>query len=179
MVLLGCLGSLLPAFYPFEAELRGATATEYGTVFGIMNIGICITSLYYSKYGSNHDVKLCLCCGYVTDSLCGVVFSLMIYISSSSLFIWVSCLIRFIAGIAHALGLCSATTILMTTFPDKVMVTMTSTLLVMKYSNLYLYDVIRMNISISNISMTQQQGTIRALMDSSVGVGYTLGKILG
>ena len=136
MVLLGCLGSLLPAFYPFEAELRGATATEYGTVFGIMNLGICITSLYYSKYGSNHDVKLCLCCGYMTDSLCGVVFSLMIYISSSSLFIWVSCLIRFIAGIAHALGLCSATTILMTTYPDKVMVTITSTLLIMKYSNL-------------------------------------------
>ena len=118
--------------------MRGATPTEYGAVFGIVNLAICIGSLYYSKYGSNLDVKLCLCCGYMTEALCGFAFSLLIYISSSSLFIWLSCLIRFIAGIAHAMGTCSAMTILMTIFPDKVMMIIMNTALIMKY-----YDVLK------------------------------------
>ena len=119
--------------------MRGATPTEYGAVFGIVNLAVCITSLYFSKYGSNHGVKLCLFCGFMTDGLCGLVFSLLIYISSRSLFIGLSLLIRFIAGIAHAMGTCSAMTILMTIFPDKVMMIIMNTALIMKYSNFTMF----------------------------------------
>ena len=36
-----------------------------------------------------------------------------------------------------------------------------------------------MNTSILHWALIKQQGTIRALMDGSIGVGYTIGKILG
>lgn len=118
--LLGCLHSLLPTFYPFEAESRGATPTEYGIVFGIPSLFACVTSLYFGKYGSNYGVKLCLSCAAIMEGLCGILFSFLAYVTYSSLFIGLSCVNRSMVGIVQAIRQCSGFAILLSMYPVKV-----------------------------------------------------------
>lgn len=37
-------------FFPKEAELKHATATEYGLVFGIFELVVCLASPFYGQF---------------------------------------------------------------------------------------------------------------------------------
>lgn len=37
-------------FFPKEAELKNATATEYGLVFGVFELVVCIASPFYGQF---------------------------------------------------------------------------------------------------------------------------------
>lgn len=47
-----CVMSLQAPFYPAEAERKGASATEYGLVFGIFQLVCFFLSPIYGKYVS-------------------------------------------------------------------------------------------------------------------------------
>ena len=50
--------SLLPPFYPMEAEQRGATSGQYGFVFGSANLAAFISAPLFGRFGGIIGVKL-------------------------------------------------------------------------------------------------------------------------
>ena len=54
----GLIISLLPSFYPREAELRGATSGQYGFVFGAANLAAFITAPLFGRFGGKIGAKL-------------------------------------------------------------------------------------------------------------------------
>lgn len=47
----GLLISLIPPFYPMEAEGKGATPSQYGFVFGIANLAAFISAPIFGRWG--------------------------------------------------------------------------------------------------------------------------------
>ena len=119
-IALGLLISLQPPFYPSEAELKGATPSEYGFVFGIANLSLFIFSPIFGKYGPTIGPKICFNLGAVMQGVSGFLFAFLPYCEGVALFIGLSYLLRFVEGLGTAMAWSSAMGILMHVFPDKV-----------------------------------------------------------
>ena len=117
---LGILSSLLTTFYSYEAEIRGATSSQIGAVFGLLSLTTCMTSFYVSSAVEKYGVKLCFCSGVLIENLCGFSYSFLSYISNGDIFIGISCIIRLITGFGIAMKSISGIALLMTINPDKV-----------------------------------------------------------
>ena len=119
-VVLGILSSTLFTFYSYEAELRGATSSQIGAVFGLLSLTTSMTSFYVSSAVAKHGVKLCFCSGALIEGLCGFSYSFLSYISNGSLFIGLSIIIRLITGFGIAMKAISGIGLLLTINPEKV-----------------------------------------------------------
>ena len=51
--------SLQAPFFPAEAEKKGATATEYGLVFGVFELVVFLISPIYGQYLNRIGPKVC------------------------------------------------------------------------------------------------------------------------
>ena len=56
---IGSLISLIPTFYPSYAESKGATASQYGLVYGIAPLTVFVFGPIFGRYGSNIGFKFC------------------------------------------------------------------------------------------------------------------------
>jgi len=116
----GVLLSLQPAFYPIEAERKGASPSQYGFVFAIPNLSVFIFSPIFGRYTPKHRVKLCLCVGCFLTAFCGFLFGFLPYIEKATPFIFLSCVLRFFEGLGASMSRVSALGILLALFPNKV-----------------------------------------------------------
>lgn len=112
--------SLQPSFYPTVAEMKGATPSQYGFVFGIINLAALIFAPIFSEYGNAIGPKLIYNAGALLQALMGISFGFLIYCESANLFIGLSYAIRFVDGIGEAATWGSVVSILMKLFPDRV-----------------------------------------------------------
>ncbi|XP_059097668.1 MFS-type transporter SLC18B1-like [Tigriopus californicus] len=113
----GLLLSLQPAFYPIEAESKGATPSQYGLVFGIVSLAAFIFSPIFAHFGSKIGPKLLYNVGGFVQGLAAFAFGSLEFVNGTWTFIGLSYVLRFIDGVANAA--CSATivSILMTLIP--------------------------------------------------------------
>ena len=116
----GFLYALQPIFYPIEAESRGAEPYHYGLVFGIYSLSSVIVNPFSGTLSVKIGIKKVICTGAIIESLCGFSFAFLSYSKDVSYFIGLSCLLRFIEGIAGAFRGCCAYGILMTVYPERV-----------------------------------------------------------
>ena len=116
----GVLLSLLPAFYPLEAERKGALPSQYGFVFAIPGLSVFVFSPIFAKYIPKLGAKLCLCFGYLLASFSGILFGFLPYIQEATIFIFLSLVLRFLEGLGASMYVPSAFGLLMTIFPNKV-----------------------------------------------------------
>ena len=120
LISLGFLASLQPTFYPTEAESRGGKPFEYGLVFGIVNFAAVIINPFSGTLSVNIGIKKSLCIGAVVEGLCGFLFAFLSYCQDVSHFIGLSCILRFLEGVAGSFRSCSAIGIVMAVYPAKV-----------------------------------------------------------
>ena len=65
-------------FYPKEAESKGATASDYGFVFGVYELFVFIASPILGKYMSKFGAKRVFNVGLLTIGSCCIAFGLLV-----------------------------------------------------------------------------------------------------
>ena len=86
--------SLLPPFYPLEAEKKGATPSQYGFVFGIVNLTAFIFAPLFGQYGGKIGSKVLFNIGAFTQGIVGIAFGFLGVFETASLFIGLSYFLR-------------------------------------------------------------------------------------
>lgn len=69
--------SLQAPFFPNEAEKKGATATEYGLVFGVFELVVFIISPIYGQYINRIGPKVLFNTGIFTTGTSAILFGLL------------------------------------------------------------------------------------------------------
>ena len=90
----GLIISLLPPFYPREAELRGATPAQYGFVFGAANLAAFVAAPLFGRFGGKIGAKLLYNLGAYLQALCAISLGLLYYAEDVNVFIGLSYMLR-------------------------------------------------------------------------------------
>ncbi|KAK7864826.1 hypothetical protein R5R35_012484 [Gryllus longicercus] len=117
-----CIALQAP-FYPREAEMKGATATEYGLVFGIFELVSFFSSPLFGKYMDYIGAKRLLTVGIFVAAVCSVLFGLLDLIDDHLQFISLSFVIRTIEALGSSAAVTAAFSITATVFADSVATT--------------------------------------------------------
>ncbi|KAK9718520.1 Major Facilitator Superfamily [Popillia japonica] len=118
--------SLQAPFYPQEAERKGASATEYGLVFGVFELVVFIVSPLYGQHLNKIGVKLMFNGGIYTTGICAILFGLLDKVEGHYPFIILSFVIRIIEAMGNAAFLTASFAIIAKEFPDNVATTFAS-----------------------------------------------------
>ncbi len=112
--------SLQAPFYPKEAELKGATPTEYGLVFGIFELVVFFACPIIGPRLKSMGAKRTFHAGIFVTGSCAILFGLLDFIESRHWFIWLSVLVRAVEAVGNSCFLTSAFSIIALEFPDRV-----------------------------------------------------------
>ncbi|BES95382.1 solute carrier family 18, subfamily B, member 1 [Nesidiocoris tenuis] len=115
--------SLQAPFYPKEAELKGATATEYGLVFGSFEFIAFLSSPILGKYINIVGAKTMLSLGMVLAAISAICFGLLDYVEDHVTFITLSFALRMTESLGATAALVSAFSITAAVFPKSVATT--------------------------------------------------------
>lgn len=118
--------SLQAPFYPQEAEKKGATAAEYGLVFGIFELVVFVVSPFYGQNLNRVGPKLMFNAGILITGLCAVLFGLLDKVDGRYTFISLSFIIRIVEAMGNAAFLTASFAIIAKEFPDNVGTTFAS-----------------------------------------------------
>ncbi|KAJ1523716.1 hypothetical protein ONE63_001550 [Megalurothrips usitatus] len=118
--------SLQAPFYPLEAEKKGASATEYGLVFGVFELVVFIISPIYGQHLNRIGPKFLFNGGIFTTGVCAILFGLLDKVHGHYPFIVLSFLIRIIEAMGNAAFLTASFAIIAKEFPDNVATTFAS-----------------------------------------------------
>ncbi len=116
----GGLVSLQPSFYPTEAESKGATAAQYGFVFGVASLAAVLFSPVFAHVGTIVGPKLVFNVGGFVQGFGAVLYGLLDLVNDTWTFIGLSYCLRFIEGLSMAACNGAILTILMQIFPSRV-----------------------------------------------------------
>lgn len=116
----GIIFSVQPAFYPKEAEAKGATPSQYGFVFGIVHLSAFLSAPIFAKYGNSIGPKLLYNVGALVQSLQGIAFGFLAYVDNLGWFLGLSYFLRALDGMADAASWGAILSMLMKIWPDKV-----------------------------------------------------------
>ncbi|GFQ98152.1 MFS-type transporter SLC18B1 [Trichonephila clavata] len=116
-----CVGScvsLQAPFFPAEAERKGATATEYGFIFGIFQLTIFVTAPLMGKIVSNVSPKFLLNSGILSVGVTCILFGTLDLVSSTTSFVALAFVVRTVEGVGAAALRTALYTIIASQFPD-------------------------------------------------------------
>ena len=92
----GLLLSLLPPFYPSEAEKKGVRPSQYGFVFGICNLAAFFFAPLFGRFGDQIGAKTLFKVGVLTTALMGIAFGFLSYVDDTTTFISLSYFLRYV-----------------------------------------------------------------------------------
>ncbi|KAK9503714.1 hypothetical protein O3M35_010217 [Rhynocoris fuscipes] len=118
--------SLQAPFYPKEAEKKGATATEYGLVFGIFELVVFVTSPIYGQHLNRIGPKYLFNGGIFTTGICAILFGFLDKVNGHIPFITLSFIIRIIEAMGNSAFLTASFAIIAKEFPENVATTFVS-----------------------------------------------------
>ncbi|XP_017780965.1 PREDICTED: MFS-type transporter SLC18B1-like [Nicrophorus vespilloides] len=118
--------SLQAPFYPQEAERKGATATEYGLVFGIFELIVFLVSPFYGQHLNRIGPKLLFNGGIYTTGVCSILFGFLDKVQGHYPFIILSFIIRIVEAMGNAAFLTASFALIAKEFPDNVATTFAS-----------------------------------------------------
>ncbi|XP_035704863.1 MFS-type transporter SLC18B1 isoform X2 [Folsomia candida] len=121
-----CVNSLQAPFYPAEAERKGASATEYGLVFGIFQLIVFIASPIFGKYMHFLGAKLVLELGLFTIGASCFAFGFLARVNDHTAFITLSFAIRVFEAIGASAFCTASFTIIAGEFAGSVATTFAS-----------------------------------------------------
>ncbi|BES97650.1 transporter [Nesidiocoris tenuis] len=118
--------SLQAPFYPQEAEKKGASATEYGLVFGIFELVVFLISPFYGQHLNKIGPKFLFNGGIFTTGICAILFGFLDKVDGHLPFIILSFVIRIIEAMGNAAFLTASFAIIAKEFPENVATTFAS-----------------------------------------------------
>jgi len=116
----GMTVSLQAPFYPAEAESKGASAVEYGLVFGIFQLSAFFVSPIIGKYLPRIGIGRAFYGGLFMTGLLVIAFGLLNRIEGVTAFIAMSFLIRIVTAFGYSSFLASSFTLVAKVFPETV-----------------------------------------------------------
>ncbi|KAJ6636068.1 MFS-type transporter SLC18B1, partial [Pseudolycoriella hygida] len=118
--------SLQAPFFPQEAEKKGATATEYGLVFGVFELVVFLISPLYGQYLNRIGPKVLFNGGIFTTASSAICFGLLDKVEDHTSFVALAFTIRIIEALGNAAFLTASFAIIAKEFPDNVGTTFAS-----------------------------------------------------
>ncbi|KAG8192444.1 hypothetical protein JTE90_017974 [Oedothorax gibbosus] len=112
--------SLQAPFFPREAELKGATPTQYGFVFSVFELVVIFMSPIYGKLIPRVTPKFLITCGVLVGGLASCAFGCLDYVPAGTWYITLAFIVRIIEGFGAASLMTASFTIVAATFPDSV-----------------------------------------------------------
>ncbi|KAL1140370.1 hypothetical protein AAG570_000302, partial [Ranatra chinensis] len=112
--------------YCLQAELKGATATEYGLVFGVFELVVFLISPVYGQHLNQIGPKFLFNGGIFTTGICAILFGFLDRVEGHYPFIILSFIIRIIEAMGNAAFLTASFAIIAKEFPDNVATTFAS-----------------------------------------------------
>ena len=116
----GICGSLLPPFFPKEAKMKGANASQYGFVFGIASLAQFISSPLFGEYGSKINPGFLYNPSSFIMTGCTLTFGCLSYVENLKIVLGLAYIIRIFFGMAFAAAWGSLLAALLTLFPKHV-----------------------------------------------------------
>ncbi|XP_073985292.1 MFS-type transporter SLC18B1-like [Rhodnius prolixus] len=118
--------SLQAPFYPKEAEKKGASATEYGLVFGVFELVVFVISPIYGQHLNRIGPKYLFNGGIFTTGICAILFGFLDKVEGHLPFIILSFVIRIVEALGNAAFLTASFAIIAKEFPENVATTFAS-----------------------------------------------------
>ncbi|KAF8791572.1 MFS-type transporter SLC18B1-like isoform X1 [Argiope bruennichi] len=112
----GACVSLQAPFFPSEAEKKGATATEYGFIFGIFQLTIFVTAPLMGKIVPYTSPKFLLNTGILTVGVTCILFGTLDLVLDTTSFVALAFVIRTVEGVGAAALRTSCYTIIASQF---------------------------------------------------------------
>jgi len=104
----GMCVSLQAPFYPAEAEKKGATASEYGLVFGIFELTVFLVSPVIGRYLPQLGVNRAFSLGISTTGTMCILFGFLNFIEGPREFIGLSIAVRIVEAVGNSAFLTSS-----------------------------------------------------------------------
>jgi len=116
----GMTVSLQAPFYPAEAESKGASAAEYGLVFGIFQLTAFFVSPIIGKFLPRIGIGRAFYGGLFLTGLLCILFGLLNRVEGVTAFIALSFLVRILTAFGYSAFLASSFTLVAKLFPETV-----------------------------------------------------------
>lgn len=94
--------SLQAPFFPHEAEIKGASPSEYGLIFGVYELAIIFTSPLVGKLVGRSSPKIWIQIGLLLTGLMTILFGILDKAPNGRWFISLAFIIRILEGIGAA-----------------------------------------------------------------------------
>lgn len=111
-----CISVQAP-FYPHEAELKGATTTQYSFVFSVFELTVFLVGNLFGQLVNKIGVKYMNNAGSFTVSMCCIIFGFLNRINGTAIFLSFSFLIRIVEAMGNSAFMTSAFSIIAQEFP--------------------------------------------------------------
>ncbi|XP_076361680.1 MFS-type transporter SLC18B1-like isoform X2 [Tachypleus tridentatus] len=118
-----CIGasiSLQAPFFPQEAEKKGATATEYGLVFGIYQLTMFLTAPFCGKMIALVTPSFMLNAGIFVIGVASILFGFLDRAPNGNPFVYLALAVRVAEGFGSAAAKTSSYAIIALEFPNSV-----------------------------------------------------------
>jgi len=115
----GLTDSIQAPFYPIEATAKGATASQYGLVFGIIHLAMFIASPIFGHFLPRLGLRRVFSFGVLATAGCACCFGLLGLVQSTWGFLGFSYALRIVEGVAEAGAWASVLTLLAEVYGDK------------------------------------------------------------
>lgn len=115
--------SLQAPFYPAEAEAKGASATEYGLVFGSFELVAFLSSPLFGRYIHTIGTRCLLSLGLLVNAVTAIMFGFLDYVPGHNQFIIYSFIIRILESLGATAALIAAFSLTAACFPDSMATT--------------------------------------------------------
>lgn len=117
---LGTVYALMAPFFPSESEKKGVSATFYGIVFSIFELGQFLFSPLIGSLIPNVGTKFALVIGMFICGWCTTIFGLLQWSPPRWTFFGLSFILRFVSSIGASAYFCSSFTLIATSFADRI-----------------------------------------------------------
>ena len=95
----GFMASIMAPFLPVEAQAKGATASQFGPIFGIIHLALFIISPLMGKVVTRLGLGKVFKSGLFLISFSSVCFGLLTFVADSTLFLSLAYALRIVEGI--------------------------------------------------------------------------------
>ena len=109
VAILGCLNicwgfvsSIQAPFFPLEAELKGATPSQFGPIFGIIHLALFFTSPLVGRLVDKFGLRNIFITGLVIISTSSILFGFLKFITNTAVFLSLAYILRLLEGVGGA-----------------------------------------------------------------------------
>ena len=111
----GFIASIQAPFLPIEARQKGATASQFGPIFGIVHLAMFLVSPMMGRAVTKLGLGMVFRLGLVMTAVAGLLFGFLTFINDTALFLSAAYFLRILEGLGGAALWTAMVSLLLTT----------------------------------------------------------------